>query len=181
VILNKANFIIILIGLVLLPLFQNCGMDAANRQAAGLYIGEDSPDCLSSVVDCGPEKEFLQVTIDLSNPSVFAATSNSFIVYGRCNEGNYPSSRMRYRVYDATDLDNYKHEYLRDTGDSRGGYCMNGKYSQVINIPSTGASPYVTNVSYVLKVDILGFDETASNYVHNDETNGSASIDFKKE
>lgn len=170
-----------LTGLVLLPLFQNCGMDAAGRQAAGLYIGEDNPDCLATVVDCGPEKEYLQITIDLSSPSVFPASNSTFVVYGRCNEGNYPNTRIRYRLYNATDLDNHKDEYIRDTGDSRGGFCVNGRYSMSIGISSSGGNPYVTNTTYVLKVEILGFDEVSSSYVQNDDANGSATIDFKKE
>lgn len=156
-------------------------MDASNRQTGGLYVGVDTPDCLATVVDCGAKPEYLQVTIDLSNPSVFAASNSTFVVYGRCNEGNYPSSRMRYLVYDATDLEVPKDEYIRDTGDSRGGYCMNGKYSQTISILSSGGNPYVVDTAYVLKVQILGYDEDTASYVQNDQTNGSATIDFKKE
>lgn len=174
--MKKVHFIIIALGLGVLPLFQNCGTDAASKQTGGLYVGEAEPDCLATVVDCGPKPEYLEITIDLSNPTVFSSSNTSFTVYGRCNEGNYNYSAIRYRLFAATDLDNAIDEMVIKKGSAASGYCMNGKYSETISL--NGLSD---NTSYVLTVQMLGYETDGGEAIANLQSNGSASFDFSKE
>lgn len=151
-------------------------MEAASRQTGALFVGEKEPECLSPVVDCGPKAQYLEITIDVANPSVFPDTV-PFTVYGRCNEGNYPYSGIRFRAYvasDPTDTGKFYDEIVKKedyTGANYNGHCMNGRY--IKEIPAT-----LAGTAYILRVDMIGYTQTQTSGYYNSESMGSATIDF---
>lgn len=159
-------------GALLLPLFQNCGMDAANQQRGGLFVGEDVPDCLSEVVDCGPKQEFLEITIDLSNPSVFSDANTTFELYGRCNAGNYDNNAVNILITESAT----SNTVFQDTVIGACGRVYKGKYSETIDI-----SAYATNTSYNVRVTMYGYTDGVAAPFSNNQSNGSANIDMSLE
>lgn len=151
----------------MLPLFQNCGMEASTNKA--LFVGEGSPDCLSSVVDCGPQQEFLEITMDLANPTTFAATETELYAYGRCNTGNYPKHSVR-----VTSLCSGDGSPRVDVDEF--GACVRGRYMIPISIAG-----YPTSRSCSVSVQIIGYEqgEDGSDIpAQNIQANGSATVDF---
>lgn len=154
---------------MVIPLFQNCGL-APTNSGAGLDSSTSTttnPDCLSAVVDCGPLEEYLEITLDVQNPTVLALGTSSLIAYGRCNTGNYPSHTIRYIITDpnANEL---------ATVDSPAA-CVKGFYQLTVNLTSLS-----DNVQYGLNVSIIGIDENGDSH-QNTNASGSASIDFSRQ
>ncbi len=149
--------------LSLMLLFQNCGQEYAT---SNLY-GESSlfsTDCISDVVDCGPQVEFLQISIDTSNPLALASTVTDYIIAGRCNVGNYPEHYIRY-------------ELKNSVGENRGSqnlseFCKSGRYEFSLRV-----SGLVINERNTLKVTIYGIDEEGNSF-SNMQSGGSATIDL---
>jgi hypothetical protein len=166
---RKIPLIIILSGLVVLPLFQNCGATSASSQKS-LHVGNgySSDDCLSSVVDCGPKAAFLQITLDLANPLIVPAANAFMSAYGRCNTGNYLSHKIHVVVTNSQGGLVYE--------DTIVGACVGGVYS-IKNIDVTGA---IVNENHELFIEILGV-EVGEPDAGNSASNGSASIDFSKQ
>ncbi len=149
-------------------------MEASQRQTGALFVGESEPDCLSPVVDCGPNPAYLEITIDIPNPSSFPTTSD-YTIYGRCNSGNYPYNAIQYRIATATDPTNYFfNATVKSEDNPQGdgiGYCKNGRYDMIL--PSM-----VQGVVYILRVDMIGYTDAGTGGNYNSEAMGRALIDY---
>ncbi len=157
---------ILALGLLIFLPFQNCGQDFSSQNEA-YYTGSDfeNSECLSAVVDCGPSDEFLQISIDLENPSSFKGLSTANIV-GRCNTGNYPAHSIYWEIRNSATTP--------VASGNEASACVDGKYSIVMNIASLN-----TGVSYSIYVKIIGVDTDGQRY-HNVQANGTAEIDITK-
>ncbi|MCC6137690.1 MAG: hypothetical protein IT287_03600 [Bdellovibrionaceae bacterium] len=171
--MKKIQVFFILLGLLVLPLFQNCGVAGENKQTGGLYVGEDIPDCLSEVVDCGPKEEYLEVTIDLSNPSVFSSANTTFELYGRCNTGNYDTHAVHIKIIKSATLATlYEATKMGSCGS-----ILKGKYSETIDISNGALDPAAT--AFNVRVTMYGYLDGAP--ISNNQSNGSANIDMSLE
>lgn len=168
----------IVVFLLILP-FQNCGM-SYNSQSDGLFLGDgfSDEDCMSDVVDCGAQPSFLEISIDLNNPSVFDNDLNGdgdsmddgevdFMVYGRCNDGGYSEHYLSWQLVGPTGTT------LASNNVSQG--CVNGEYQ----FPAP-LNALTLNTRYTLTVRIVGIDESGEAY-QNTQGGGSAQIDLSRQ
>lgn len=178
--MKKVYLIILALTVVVMPFFQNCGMDAASRQSSALFVGEKTPECLSPVVDCGPKAQYLEITVDIANPSRFSKTV-PFTVYGRCNEGNYPYSGIYFRMYYASNPGLTFYEKIVKSEEYSGGnymgHCINGRYTKQIPDPGETVT-FLEGVAFVLEVKMIGYSQTGTNGYENAESMGKAQIDL---
>lgn len=164
---KKTQYIIILAVSAVLLFFQNCAVDQTSDKT-NLPSNNNNSDCLSNVVDCGPKPEFLEITIDMSNPYVFAASETSFYVYGRCNSGNYDEHSIRLTTICSGDSVNRLNQEYADL-------CVNGRYLKLIDI-----AVYPVNRACSITAQILGIGANGAR-VQNLQSGGTVTVDFSKQ
>lgn len=153
---------IIAVGLFVVLPFQNCALEG-NNSLSNKATDRKSDDCLSTLVDCGPNPEFLEISLDMKDPTVLPDGSTEIDYAGRCNSGNYIQHYIRVTILDASNTVVVQ----RDDYD----ICNNGVYIAKVDI--TG---FTTNVLYTLKVQMVGV-EGGSSYTNFNPT-GEDQLDF---
>ena len=153
---------IVAIGVFVVLPFQNCALDGEGTSSSKT-TNRTSSDCLSTLVDCGPNTTFLEISLDMQNPLVLDNGTTELEIAGRCNSGNYSQHYIRITILDAADAVVIQ----RDDYD----ICTKGLYNATVDI--TG---FTTNVLYTAKVQMIGVDGGAS--YSNFNPTGQAEIDF---
>lgn len=162
--MKKSHFYLISCLSVLL-LFQNCGQEYASSSLyGGGYERLGREDCISDVVDCGPQVDFLQISIDTPNPLALASGLSFYLVAGRCNVGNYPEHYIRYEVKNSTGTIRIAQNLSE--------ICDSGRYEFTLVL-----SGLTVNERHTLSVVIVGIDEEGNSF-SNMQSGGSATVDL---
>lgn len=143
--------------------FQNCGGPVSQTQNLFLESSSGGGDCLSEVVDCGPNSDYLEITLDLANPLILNPEQPEFSFSGRCNPGNFPEHILQVSYLSAFNDVLATQNFFDE--------CHRGVYSI-----SMDTSTLVLNTNYSLRVQIIGVLD--GNYYVTDRSNGDAEIDF---
>ena len=158
------------VGLLIVLPFQNCGTEYSSGSSSLFTEGSNSRDCLSELVDCGPNSEYLEITLDMQNPTpvILPLVTSPVLVdiAGRCNTGNYPEHNIRLKVYSPTGtLLLQRDKYMA---------CVQGRFTFLEDL--TGGVQ--TNAINTLEAEMVGISEGVAsvNFLSTGRANADLSV-----
>ncbi|MBY0315843.1 MAG: hypothetical protein K2Q26_10010 [Bdellovibrionales bacterium] len=161
--------ICLVLGLVLVLPFQNCGLEPTAATGTGNTYSndedDDTPDCLATAVDCGPNSAYLQISVDIKNPLQLSPGTSMLTVSGRCNTGNFPEHYISWQWTDSAG------NVMASRNDSS--ICVRGRYQ--ISVVLAGIND---NEVQTIRAEIIGLLE--GNSIRNYQAGGSAEADFSR-
>lgn len=168
-----AGFVTML--LTQLFLFQNCagagGDDANLFSNLDLDISKQSEECISTLVNCEPNPEFLQLQIQSPHPYLIPSGTVRADVSGLCNDGDYPNHKIRWKLTNMNTGQSTDYFYDK-LGCLEGKFVVNINTGHTVSIISKGTrldsngnsvEYYIyKNIDFEVTVEIRGVDQNGT-------------------